>query len=169
MFTKLHYLIKLKHQFLAIMPRPRGEDWLEGEIQHLSQLGLHTLVSLLEKEEIKELKLDQEEKLCINFGMNYMNYPIKDRGIPENYQECIKFLKELHTIFLNGHSICIHCRMGIGRSSIIAAALILMDQKLKVPKILEIIKERRGLTIPDTKDQVEWLFEIQKHINSSIL
>ena len=32
---------------LAIMPRPRGDDWLEGEIESLKGVGVQSLVSML--------------------------------------------------------------------------------------------------------------------------
>jgi len=36
---------------LAVMPRPRGGDWLEDEILHLKRSGIGTLVSMLTPEE----------------------------------------------------------------------------------------------------------------------
>ena len=49
---------------LGIMPRPRGGDWLDGEIQSLAEAGVHVVVSLLPADEVAELELQDEERLC---------------------------------------------------------------------------------------------------------
>ena len=41
----------------GIMPRPRGNDWLEDEIKQLRLNGVNTIISLLESEEILALGL----------------------------------------------------------------------------------------------------------------
>lgn len=56
----------------------------------------------------------------------------------------------------NNHSVVIHCRMGIGRSSIIAAS-VLLKYKLKAQDIIETICSIRGLKVPDTDEQLLWL------------
>jgi len=55
----------------------------------------------------------------------------------------------------------IHCRMGIGRSSILAGALLLTKDK-KAIEVLKHISTVRGLTVPDTKEQIACL---QHHEN----
>ncbi|MGN6438292.1 MAG: protein-tyrosine phosphatase family protein [Agriterribacter sp.] len=55
-----------------------------------------------------------------------------------------------------GQSVVIHCRMGIGRSSIIAAC-VLLKYKLKAKVIIENISSIRGLKVPDTDEQLSWL------------
>jgi hypothetical protein len=44
---------------LGIMPRPRGGDWLDGEIQSLAEAGVKVVVSLLTADEVAELE-DEE-------------------------------------------------------------------------------------------------------------
>jgi len=59
-----------------------------------------------------------------------------------------------------GASIVIHCRMGIGRSSIIAGA-VLLQQGRKADDILQHISKTRGVRVPDTDEQVKWLKQRQ--------
>ena len=47
---------------LAIMPRPRGGDWLEEEIQSCRQADVNVVVSLLTCDEQTELSLAEEGK-----------------------------------------------------------------------------------------------------------
>jgi protein-tyrosine phosphatase len=55
-----------------------------------------------------------------------------------------------------GEAIAIHCRAGIGRSAIIAGAILSLHG-LQLPKILERLTKARGLPVPETQDQMEWL------------
>src|SRR5438876_7533933 len=64
MRTELYWIEGPWRGRLAIMPRPRGGDWLEDEIQSWRQSGVDVLVSLLTREEQTELNLGDEESLC---------------------------------------------------------------------------------------------------------
>lgn len=145
------------------MARPRGGDWLEEEITHLKKNKVHLVVSLLERFEIYELKLEEEEQLCKARDIGYINFPIADRDIPR--QSIDKLIGSLIEKIDNGCSIVIHCRMGIGRSSIIAAA-VLLRYKLKVQNIIETICSIRGLKVPDTDAQLLWLKERERKANT---
>ena len=157
MFSKIYWV----HQFndttrLGIMARPRGDDWLHGEIAHLKKQNVGLLVSLLEKEEIKELGLSQQERVCKSNGVDFFNFPIADRDIPKPHDKKDWFISYLTDKLQNGVSVVIHCRMGIGRSSIIAAS-ILIRAGLKPDTIIEEISKIRGVKVPDTDAQLQWI------------
>lgn len=138
------------------MARPRGNDWLEDEINHLKNNEVGVLVSLLEREEIYNLKLDNEEQICRTKNIIYINFPIADRDIPTQNGDTDKLVDILTKKIEEGHSVVVHCRMGIGRSSIIAAS-VLLKYKLKAKDIIENISAIRGLKVPDTDKQLSWL------------
>lgn len=137
------------------MARPRGGDWLEDEVNHLRKDEVGVLVSLLEKEEIYDLKLDNEEQICRTKNITYINFPIPDRDTPK-HSDTNKLIDSLTRKIDEGQSVVIHCRMGIGRSSIIAAC-VLLKYKLKAKVIIENISSIRGLKVPDTDEQLSWL------------
>lgn len=143
---------------IGIMARPRGNEWLSEEMDSLRKQNVEVLVSLLEKEEITELGLLQEETLCGNFNISFLSFPIKDRDIPPKGMAVRNLINTLHNSVKAGHSVVIHCRMGIGRSSIIAAAVM---KKLGFKKdiLFDHISKLRGLTVPDTRAQVQWVLE----------
>lgn len=152
--TKIYWI----HHFdngarIGIMPRPRGGDWLEDEIIYFKNQKVNLLVSLLEAEEIRELKLKEEEAMCIKHRISFLHFPIKDRSIPSNANEFIMLLSKRVN---EGASIIIHCRMGIGRSSIIAGSILLLNG-YKADEIFDLISDVRGLKVPDTEEQKEWL------------
>src|SRR6185503_14796863 len=65
---------------LAIVPRPRGGDWLADEVQAWRQAGLDVMVSLLTQEENAELDLTQEAESSQTGGLQFIEFPIPDRS-----------------------------------------------------------------------------------------
>ena len=157
MFTKIYWIYQFDNSAkIGIMGRPRGNDWLEDEINHLKNNGVDVLVSLLEKGEIDELGLKYEEKYCIAKNITYINFPIKDRDIPQDKNLLDKFIATIVLKINEGKSVVIHCRMGIGRASIITSS-ILLQYNFTVNEIIDKITSIRGLKVPDTDEQVAWL------------
>jgi len=157
MFTKIYWIHKFDNAAkLGIMARPRGDDWLADEIGNLKKQNVKLLVSLLEKEEIGELGLRQQETICKSSDIEFINFPIADRGIPKTSDKTDWLVDSLTHKLPHGTSVVIHCRMGIGRSSIIAAA-VLLRTGLKADNIIDNISKIRGLKVPDTDKQLEWL------------
>ncbi len=142
---------------LAIMARPRAGDWLQDEIAHWKQSGIGVVVSLLEKDEIDDLGLDMEAELCEGYGIHFLSFPIPDRGVPSDAVTTLNFVSELIGI---GKPIAIHCRAGIGRSSVIAAA-VLIYSGISACDAMSAIEKARGLAIPDTDAQRDWVLNLQ--------
>ena len=69
---------------LAIMPRPRGGDWLEDEVRDWRSAGIDVVVCTLTSDEVAELNLAQEAALCEANGIEYLAFPIVDRGVPRS-------------------------------------------------------------------------------------
>ena len=141
---------------IGIMPRPRGGDWLEDEVISLRDSGADVVVSLLENEELTELELVEEQSLCEKRGLQYISFPIPDRNVPESAQETARLGDMLAQLASKGENVVIHCRQGIGRSSIIAA-IVLTSQGATVEEAFERISKARGRPVPDTPEQKEWV------------
>jgi len=71
---------------LGIMPRLRGGDWLDGEIQALAKSGVNVAVSLLTADEVADLDLQDEKRLRGEFGIRFISFPIPDRGVPFSFR-----------------------------------------------------------------------------------
>lgn len=140
---------------LAIATRPRGGDWLEMDLIRCKREGWSVLVSALEREEQDELGLDAEERTAIAQGLEFRSVPISDRSVPMDgsFNTSISALLQLLN---NGANIAVHCRMGIGRSSLICAAL-LVAQGEDPEGAWSLVKEARGTDVPDTDEQRLWL------------
>lgn len=143
---------------LGIMARPRGGDWLDDEIASLKKQNVNHLISLLESIEIDELGLKQEKNICAKYGIDFSNFPIEDRSLPDNATKIDVFISLLSSKIELGSSVVIHCRMGIGRSSIIAGSIMLkLVGHRNAEDILNRISQARGLKVPDTEEQITWL------------
>lgn len=138
------------------MPRPRGGDWLEDEINRFRTEGVDILVSALTSEEVEELDLVKEPDYCYQNGISFRPFPIPDRDIPASYGAVRIFVDELSKEILSGKAVAIHCQAGIGRSSLLAACTLVV-MGLSVDRAFELIREARGCNVPDTDLQRVWV------------
>src|SRR6266699_5198242 len=87
---------------LAIVPRPRGGDWLSDEMLALRQAGIDVVVSMLQEEEARELGLDREASSAQEKGLQFINFPVPDRGVPLDTSSFIEFLEDLENQLARG-------------------------------------------------------------------
>ena len=153
---------------IAIMARPRAGDWLKSEINDWRDLGIDVVVSLLEQEEISELALQHEAALCRALGIDFISCPIPDRGVPESRPKILRLARSLVASVQDGRSIAIHCRAGIGRSSLMAACLMICSG-VGAEEAFELIREARGLSVPDTDAQRDWVLDFGRSCRDEVL
>jgi protein-tyrosine phosphatase len=141
---------------LAIVPRPRGGDWLDDEMHALREAGIDVVVSTLEEFEAMELGLEREQQGATNAGLRLVAFPIQDRGVPRDLKQFSELLSDLEQCIANGKRVGIHCRACIGRSSVVAASLLIRSGTL-AEQAWSQIEVARGSPVPDTPEQLEWV------------
>ena len=156
MHPKVFWIDRVGAGLLGIMPRPRGGDWLDGEIQSLAKAGVNVVVSLLTADEVAELELQDEERLCGDCGLRFISFSIPDRGVPFSMPEAGRTLDLILDELTAGKAVAVHCRMGIGRSALVAACL-LKSQGVGMDEAFAMISRARGFFVPDTEEQREWV------------
>ena len=140
---------------LAIMARPRAGDWLELDVAGWKAAGVDLVISLLEPDEVLELGLQREAELCRACGIEFISFPIPDRGVPE-IRQASDIAHSIADDIAGGRSIAVHCRAGIGRSSMMAAcAMICLG--IEAGEALTSIRAARGVIVPDTEEQRDWV------------
>ena len=144
---------------LTTMPRPRGGGWLDEEMAKLRAAGVDVLVCLLTEGERAELSLLDEPHAAARAGLDFHEFPIIDFGTPD-HAEVRPLLDELAAQMASGRHVAVHCHAGVGRSSLVAAALLV---RLGAPTsgVWDTISEARGLDVPQTEAHRRWLYEHQ--------
>lgn len=150
------YWINAKNIRLAILPRPRGQDWLQGDIDFLRKAEVDVLVSALTLAEAEELGLAAEAECCRSRGVEFISIPIEDRSVPASASLFGELLTSLNQSLAKGKAVGVHCRAGIGRSSLIVASLLIRNG-FSADAAFLVIQEARGCPVPDTAEQRQWV------------
>jgi protein-tyrosine phosphatase len=145
---------------LAIVARPRGDDWLREDLTRLRDGGIDILVSFLPADEEWALGLSEERTLANQLGMQFISYPIPDREVPPDPAEFRQFVAYLAGQALAGKKIGAHCRGCIGRSTLLIAS-IMIALGSNAEDALRQIAAARGLDVPDTPEQRAWILRFR--------
>jgi protein-tyrosine phosphatase len=148
---------------LAIVPRPRGGEWLADELGSLQAAGIDLLVSALTNDENRDFELAQEGELAHASGLEFFVFPIPDRGLPPSLEKMETFVRKLDDRLSKGKNVAVHCRQGIGRSSLLAACTLIVGG-VGPAQALERIEEARGCSVPDTPAQRAWVSQFASKI-----
>ena len=141
---------------LGIVPRPRGAEWLDDETRAWREAGLDIVVSLLEPGEEAELALTGESASSAVSGLEFRSFPIPDRGVPSSREAVAKLVAEIVDALHAGKSIALHCRQGIGRSAMVAAAALISEGQ-NAETAIKTVRQSRGLDVPETQAQRQWI------------
>ena len=166
MKTELYWIDGSWPGKLAIVPRPRGGDWLEDEVQAWRQAGLDAVVSLLTQEESVDLDLAHEAELSRAKGIQLIEFPIPDRSVPFSRRATVELLRELHQLLVKGKDVGLHCRQGIGRSAVIAACLLVFSG-IEPEMAFQRISAARGCTVPETSEQRDWVIAFARELQET--
>ncbi len=147
---------------LAILPRPRGGDWLGDDVQAWRQAGLNVVVSVLTPDEVAHFELDQEKPHSEAAGIEFLEFPIVDRSVPSSEASFASLVRRLDKRLAAGKVIGIHCRQGIGRSALVAAAL-LVGTGVNPEAAFEQVSKARGVPVPETPEQRQWIMRFAEH------
>ncbi|MEV4316575.1 hypothetical protein [Actinocrispum sp. NPDC049592] len=141
---------------LSTMAKPLGGDLLAGEMTALRSAGVDVLVSALTSSEVSEVGLAEEGQLARAAGLRFVSVPIPDMGLPDQ-SVVLPTLRELAADLCGGAHIVTHCWAGIGRSSLLAASLLVLNG-MAPDDAWQRISAARGRTVPETTAQRDWIF-----------
>jgi protein-tyrosine phosphatase len=81
---------------------------------------------------------------------------VEDRSVPSSFSGFSHLVHSLSEYLRTGKAVAVHCRAGIGRSSMIVAAA-LIQNGFSVETAFRAIEEARGCPVPDTPEQRQWM------------
>jgi predicted protein tyrosine phosphatase len=141
---------------LGIVPRPRGAEWLDDDTRAWRDTGIDIVISLLEPHEEAELALTGESASSTASGIDFRPFPIPDRGVPNSREAVMLLVDQIAHALHAGKSVALHCRQGIGRSAMIAAAALISSGE-DAETAIRTVRQSRGLAVPETPEQRRWI------------
>jgi protein-tyrosine phosphatase len=148
---------------LAIAGRPRGGDWLGDEARGLRRAGVDLVVSLLERDEAAQLGLADEARVAEASGLGFLSFPIPDRGIPVSAPAAASLVATLAGSLEAGMNVAVHCRQSVGRSGLVAAA-VLASSGFDPETAIAMVSAARGEPVPETGKQHAWILQLQARV-----
>ncbi len=141
---------------LAIVLRPRGADWLDDETKAWRDAGIDVVVSLLGPKEEVEFALVRESASSAASGLEFRSFPIPDRSVPTSHEAVAHLADQIVDALRGGKNVAVHCRHGVGRSPLIAAAALIAGGQ-NAETAIKTIQQSRGLEVPETPAQRLWI------------
>ncbi|GAA3438300.1 protein-tyrosine phosphatase family protein [Kutzneria kofuensis] len=135
---------------LSTMAKPRL-----GDLPTLRAAGVDILVCALTDEDFADAGLTDEPKAAVAAGLEFVHLPIPDWTVPDRDQ-ILPVLRDLAARLDAGAGIVTHCWAGIGRSSLLAASIMVL-RGLEPDDAWARITKARGYPVPDTEQQREWV------------
>lgn len=166
MKVDIYWIAGVDNGRLAIMPRPRSGAWLEDELKAWHRGGVDVVVSLLTPPEITELGLQSEPAVCRENQLEYLSYPILDRQVPSSSSNTVELVRRIRESLSQNKGVAIHCRMGVGRSALVAAC-VLVSQGFQAQKAFDLIRQARGIVVPDTDEQRDWVNNLSANLRGT--
>lgn len=150
---------------LAVSQRPQGWDALEGDVIGWRDAGVDAVVSMMQPDEAEEFGLSAQELFCREHGVEMIRCPVSDHGIPEDREAVMAAVDRALALLSAGRSVAAHCFAGIGRSPLFVAA-VLVRHGLEADVAWERINAARGLQLPETDAQWQWVAEFADSLRS---
>lgn len=136
---------------LAVMPRPVGGDALTRHLKRLRGKGVDTLVCALTPGERDLLGLDSEPEAAREAGLSFVEFPIPDFSVPDA-DALLSLAQRIAKAVRKGDYVVVHCRGGIGRSGVVAGA-VLIAMGAGADEAMRLVSEARGVPAPETEEQ----------------
>jgi protein-tyrosine phosphatase len=142
--------------FLFTMPAPKLLEDGSFDLQTLTKNKVHCVISLLSESDALHLGLIDEKNLLKALHIDFIHFPINDFGTAEKEDDFIALAKLLHKKIEDQQILAIHCWAGIGRSSLLAGAILIL-MGMDSNEVFSHISKYRKQEVPDKQSQALWL------------
>ncbi|MCD0156718.1 cyclin-dependent kinase inhibitor 3 family protein [Deinococcus sp. 14RED07] len=134
---------------------------LTDDMRTLAQGGANVIAPLLEDHEFPMLGLEDYHDAADTFGLEVAPYPIPDGHAPHDPRDFAAYIDELMTYLLNGRSVVVHCRGGLGRAGLSAACL-LVQAGLDADDAIALVRETRSPHAIETPQQEQFIHDFAR-------
>jgi ADP-ribosyl-[dinitrogen reductase] hydrolase len=127
---------------------------LQTDISTIVETGSTTVITLIEDNEIRELKVPNLGKAVVDHGLKWIHLPIEDTTAPT--LEWIKNLKIFQYTIVDslndGDSIVIHCKGGLSRAGTLCC-IILSWFGINADSAVKLVRKKRSFNCINQKQQ----------------
>ena len=155
---ELYSISSLGEGALSMMPRP-SPLLLSECVNFLKSCKIDWVLCLQGEREVEAQYLREEEALCLSAGLRFTHFPIADLSVPDT-DEFSALISSLHIEVQRGAHLAVHCRAGIGRSGLVACAL-LIEWGMSAEEAIALVSARRGERVPETDVQIQFLNDFE--------
>jgi protein-tyrosine phosphatase len=121
------------------------------------------LVSLIEEHEFLELQIPSLRKELTAHGMEVLWFPIRDQSVPASIECFSNAVQYIVTILREGKTVVIHCKGGLGRTGLVAAAVLVAITELKPEEAISTVRQARPGAV-ENSEQEEYISIFHQHI-----
>ncbi len=144
---------------LTILPGRRDRDRsMKEDLAEIARSGIKSVLSLVTPAELEFYGVPNLVREMEAIGLEVMQLPIADQGIPTREESrtagawmCEKIAKG---------DVLIHCVGGLGRSGLLAAVHLVLNENLRPEDALAVVREARSPRAVETKAQEELIYAI---------
>ena len=111
-------------------------DGRHSDAAWLSEQGVKVLVSFV-------LPTGDAEEECAKNGIEWVYYPITDFDAPEDTESFTALIEDIVDAVKDDRGVCVHCRMGIGRTGMALACAIGKYLGLPADKAIAAVRKAR--------------------------
>ena len=90
---------------------------MADEVTGWCHAGLNAVVCLRESSEIRDLQLKDEPILCKNSNIEFISFPISNRGVPSSVRQTAQLVEKVVGVLRAAATVAIHCRAGSRRAA----------------------------------------------------
>lgn len=131
----------------------------------VERFGMTVLVSLMEDHEFESLHMVELFHEVEARGKRLIHYPITDVSTPPpgSMEDFADLIWEIERLLVEGEAVIVHCRGGMGRTGLVAAAVLTALGQPASEAIASVRRARPG-TI-ETKQQEQYVYSFENYLH----